>query len=110
MTHAFPSHFIRHSEIPNSSFGLNESDIAPRLNGVKLTISTLLLLPALALATPQDEIAAKVPQAKTILDAWQAKDPEKAERKVHIVYWTPADREPAPRYRERLDAIMEDIR
>lgn len=64
----------------------------------------------LALASPQEEIAAKVPQAKAILDAWQGRDPARAERKVHIVYWTPADREPAPRYRERLDAIMNDIR
>jgi hypothetical protein len=61
-------------------------------------------------ASPQDEIAAKVPAAKAILDAWQAKDPVRAEKKVHIVYWTPADREPAPRYRERLGAIMENIR
>lgn len=56
------------------------------------------------------EIDAKVPQARAILDAWQAKDPQRAEKKIHIVYWTPSDREPAPRYRERLGAIMEDIR
>lgn len=61
-------------------------------------------------ASPQAEIDAKVPQARAILDAWQAKDPQRAEKKVHIVYWTPSDREPAPRYRERLGAILEDIR
>lgn len=77
---------------------------------MKLTISAALLLPSLAFAGPQEEIATKVPQAKAILDAYQAKDPARAEKKVHIVYWTPADREPAPRYRERLDAIMSDIR
>ncbi len=61
-------------------------------------------------ADPHAEIAAKVPAALSILDAWQAENPARAERKVHIVYWTPADREPAPRHRERLGAIMEDIR
>ncbi|WP_052573136.1 NPCBM/NEW2 domain-containing protein [Haloferula sp. BvORR071] len=78
---------------------------------MKLTISASILFsfPLLA-ATPQEEIATQVPQAKAILEAWQAKDPAKAEKKVHIVYWTPADREPAPRYRERLDKIMADIR
>ena len=76
---------------------------------MKLTFAALLL--ALPLhASPQDEIAAKVPAAKAILDAWQAKDPARAEKKVHIVYWTPSDREPAPQYRERLGTIMEDIR
>jgi hypothetical protein len=63
-----------------------------------------------AAASPQAEIDAKVPQARAILDAWQAKDPQRAEKKLHIVYWTPSDREPAPRYRERLGAILEDIR
>jgi hypothetical protein len=80
---------------------------------VKLTIIASLLVPVLVaplLATPEEEIGAKVPQAKAILDAWQAKEPVRAEKKVHIVYWSPSDREPAPRYRERLGAIMEDIR
>jgi hypothetical protein len=56
------------------------------------------------------EIAPKVQAARAILDGWQSKDPEKGDRKLHIVYWTPADREPAPRYRERLSKILEDIR
>lgn len=62
------------------------------------------------MGSPRAEIDAKVPQARAILDAWQAKDPQRAEKKVHIVYWTPSDREPAPRYQERLGAILEDIR
>lgn len=75
--------------------------------------SAFFVLPCLILTaagSPQAEIDAKVPQARAILDAWQAKDPRRAEKKVHIVYWTPSDREPAPRYRERLGAILEDIR
>lgn len=63
-----------------------------------------------AAADPGQEIAAKVPAARAILDAWQATNPERAERRLHVVLWTPADREPAPRYRERLDAILNDIR
>ena len=75
---------------------------------VRLSVILGLSLPLAA--SPEAEIAAKVPEAKAILDAWQAKDPARAEKKVHIVYWTPSDREPAPRHAERLGAIMEDIR
>lgn len=72
----------------------------------------LFLCPAIlsAAATPQEEIKAQVPAARAILDSWQAKDPLRAGRKLHIVYWTPSDREPSPRYRERLSVIMRDIR
>jgi heat shock protein HslJ len=55
------------------------------------------------------EIAPKVAAARAILDAWHAEHPEPVERKVHLVLWTPRDREPAARYRERLDAIFRDI-
>jgi hypothetical protein len=60
-------------------------------------------------ATARAEIAPKVAAARAILDGWQAKAPERAERKLHIVYWTPGDREPAPLYRERLSKILSDI-
>lgn len=36
--------------------------------------------------------------------------PPKAPKKLHLVYFTPSDREPEPGYQQRLDAIMEDIR
>jgi hypothetical protein len=55
------------------------------------------------------EIAPKVKAAREILDSWQAKDAVKGKRVLHIVLWTPSDREPAPQYRERLSAIMKDI-
>ncbi|MCW1925009.1 NPCBM/NEW2 domain-containing protein [Luteolibacter arcticus] len=71
---------------------------------------SLSLLPFPLVATPQEEIATQVPAARAILDAWQAKNPERAERKLQIVLWTPADREPAPRHRERLSAALFDIR
>ncbi len=92
---------------------LHGSGFLCRFGGVKLSIAASFLLPCLiptAGGSPQAEIDAKVPQARAILDAWQSKDPLQAEKKVHIVYWTPSDREPAPRYRERLGAILEDIR
>lgn len=60
--------------------------------------------------TPQEEIAVQAPAALAILDGWQGKNPERAERVVHLVYWTPSDREPAPRYRERLSAVFEETR
>lgn len=59
---------------------------------------------------PQDEIQLKVPAARAILDAWQAENPEPAVRKLHIVLWTPSDRDPAPRYQERLSAILLHLR
>lgn len=60
-------------------------------------------------STAIQEIAPKVAAAKTILDTWQSQNPERAERKLHLILWTPKDREPAPQYRERLTAIMNDI-
>ena len=58
----------------------------------------------------QAEIAPKVAAARAILDPWLAHNPEPARKKVHLVLWTPKDREPAPRYQERLSAIFQDIR
>ena len=55
------------------------------------------------------EISAKVTAARAILDPWLATKPERAQKKVHLVLWTPKDREPAPRHRERLSAIFKDI-
>ncbi len=55
------------------------------------------------------EIAPKVAAARAILDPWLATNPEPARKKIHLVLWTPKDREPAPRYRERLSALFVDI-
>lgn len=55
------------------------------------------------------EIAPKVAAARAILDPWLADQPEPAQRKVHLVLWTPRDRAPAPRFRERLSGIFKDI-
>ncbi|GAA5116322.1 NPCBM/NEW2 domain-containing protein [Luteolibacter yonseiensis] len=61
------------------------------------------------LATPENDIASQVPAARAILDEWQAEKPERAQRKLHVILWTPSDREPAPGYRERLSAVLHDI-
>ena len=69
-----------------------------------------LLLPVVLFATPQEQIAGQVPRAAAIINQWQASEPVKATKKIHLIYWTPSDREPVQGYRPRLSAIMEDIR
>lgn len=77
----------------------------------KPALLPLLILPVmLAANTPQQQISEQVPRAVSILNNWQAQDPVKAEKKVHLVYWSPADRQPPTGYVVRLAAIMEDIR
>lgn len=55
------------------------------------------------------EIKPKVEAAKAILERWREVAPQSGERILHLVLWTPSDRDPAPMYRERLTAIMRDI-
>jgi len=62
-----------------------------------LTLLAAAIAPLLQAATPQEEVATQGPAARAILEAWEKKDPEKGDRFVHLVYWTPSDREPAPR-------------
>ncbi len=50
------------------------------------------------------------PLALKLLDAYHGTRPATSPKKLHVVYFTPSDRDPEPRYRERLDTIMEDIR
>ncbi len=52
----------------------------------------------------------QAPLAQKILDAYHGKHPAATPRTLQVVYFTPADRDPEPRYRERLEAILEDIR
>lgn len=49
--------------------------------------------------------------ALQILDVWHTSHSGSTNhRKLHVIYFTPADRDPEPRYRERLEPILEDIR
>ncbi|MFO1063904.1 MAG: NPCBM/NEW2 domain-containing protein [Pirellulales bacterium] len=57
----------------------------------------------------EQRIVDQVPRAIEILNGWHAHQPEPADRKLHIVVWTPSDREPAPRYQERLSGLLLDI-
>ncbi len=58
-------------------------------------------------AVPESEQAA---HASKIIDAWFGVRPQKDPKLLHVVYFTPADRDPVPRYEQRLEAILEDIR
>lgn len=74
----------------------------------------IVLAPSLLRAADEpnpavQEIAPKVAAARALLDPWLADQPAPAQRKVHLVLWTPRDREPAPRFRERLSGIFKDI-
>jgi len=48
-------------------------------------------------------------RARTILSDWENKAPEKASRQMHVVYWTPSDREPRAQYTERLSRVLKHI-
>ncbi|MGA0846399.1 MAG: glycosyl hydrolase, partial [Luteolibacter sp.] len=78
---------------------------------VAVTCTAILSLSlAKAAPTAQEEIPIKVAQARAILDPWLAQNPVPGDRRLHVVLWTPNDREPAPRYRERLSELLHDIR
>lgn len=76
----------------------------------RLLLSAALALPIIHATPLDDEIASQVTAARAILDPWHAQNPEPATRKLHLVYWTPSDREPAANYQVRLTRIMEHIR
>ncbi len=48
--------------------------------------------------------------ALKVLDAFHGQRPAKPPKLLRVVYFTPADRDPVPRYLERLTAVLEDIR
>lgn len=51
-------------------------------------------------------VGVDVARAVSLTKAWEDNQPERATRKLRVVYWTPADRKPAPCYRERLTRVM----
>lgn len=83
-----------------------------KINHLAFLVASVALgsVASAAVPTPPEELAIQAPAARVILDGWQAKSPKRGERVLHLVYWTPADREPAPRYRERLTKIFDLIR
>lgn len=53
--------------------------------------------------------AEEVSRAVALLDNWHGDNTEGSNRVLHLVYWTPKDREAVPGYRERLSGILLDI-
>lgn len=60
-------------------------------------------------ASPVDEHEQAM-AARRILDAWQTEQPDRESRFLHLVCWTPSDREFPAEYQARLTRIMEHIR
>lgn len=76
-----------------------------------LILLTLWLAGSLAVKAeitplPESEQAA---QALKILKTYDGASVGKPPKKLYVAYFTPADREPAANYQQRLTAIMEDI-
>jgi hypothetical protein len=63
-------------------------------------------IPAAVSSVPESEQAA---QALKVIETYHGRRPEGPRKQLHVVYFTPADREPAPNYARRLEAIMADI-
>lgn len=56
---------------------------------------------------PESQQAA---MAEKIIEAWRAGRASGPPKRLHVVYYTPSDRQPESDYRVRLEAILEDIR
>lgn len=59
-------------------------------------------------ATPNDD-RVKAAAAREILNAWQDDSPDLQTRALHVVCWTPANREFPENYQQRLTRIMKHI-
>lgn len=78
---------------------------------VALTCCALCAGVTLAYGQTADElIAMQVPAALKVIDAYHTAEAVPSKRTLHIVYWTPSDRDPAPLYRERLTRVLFDVR
>ena len=77
------------------------------------TLTALLfgLLVGTATADLPQEISAKAAAAREILESYQddLSEAESERRILHLVYWTPSDRDPADQYRQRLTRVMRHI-
>ena len=82
------------------------------MRGVSLAFIGLFL----ACAAPAQRAVDPIPESEQaahalkIIDAFHDPGPAKPPKKLYVVYFTPADREPLPKYAQRLEAILEDIR
>jgi len=80
-----------------------------RISPVLLSLFLACVVP---IARPVDPIPEPQQAALALkyLNAYHGPSPKVPPHLLHVVYFTPANREPEPRYRERLEAILEDIR
>jgi len=75
----------------------------------------LILISAVFLSGTRSPAVAPIPEseqaarAMAIIDGYHNPRPEQPPKKLQLVYYTPADREPADQYAQRLEPIMEDI-
>ncbi len=58
----------------------------------------------------RNSIQRDIPGAIEKIKEYHATEPVPSRRTLHIVYWTPNDREPIKAYRERLSRVFFDIR
>lgn len=77
---------------------------------LQLAFLLVIVSPRTSLAAEPISESDQVKAATKILDAWHEDGPERVERFLHIVCWTPADRELPTEYPSRLTRMMEHIR
>lgn len=58
---------------------------------------------------PGEPEQADLVRAREMLARWESEAPEKSARRMQVLYWTPADREPQPEFRPRLTRVMKHI-
>ncbi len=79
---------------------------------LRTALPAVLLLSYVAQPTLSQTVQTDAQQAVAatrLLDAWRAENPEPGERVLHLVCWTPADRELPADYPARLDRIMKHV-
>ncbi|HRA89803.1 MAG TPA: glycosyl hydrolase family 98, partial [Planctomycetaceae bacterium] len=74
-----------------------------------LLLPALLLISSIAAASDIVTERKQAAAALKILEAWHREQPEPAERFLHLVCWTPSDRDFPGDYQSRLTRIMEHI-
>jgi len=77
---------------------------------MKRTFLSIAFLALFAPAVFAQDDGAQAKAARAILDPFHEKQPEPSRRKLHIIYFTPMDREPAKDWQPRVQRVMEHIR
>lgn len=79
---------------------------------MKYLLLLATLLPFVAVSVRGGELPSSAEQAAAankILAAWQAEHAQPVDRKLHIIAWTPNDRDYPADYQQRLSDILKDI-